>query len=104
MGSAGSNRLTLTFEDVFDMAGEGNIAFAEAHAPEHALIVSGGAGDTIELLGAVAGSPNAGGSWVAAGATTIDGQTHAVFDFVAPGGQVQASVAVDTQATTVVAG
>ena len=89
----GDTTLTLALEDVFSLSETSNGAFTAANS-HNSLVISGNAGDTVNLEAASVGHPSAGGTWTNAGTTSIGGESHAVLDYVLSG-DVLASVAVD---------
>ena len=91
----GNTTLTLALEDVFSLSETSNSAFTAANS-HNSLVISGNAGDTVNLEAASVGHPAAGGTWTNPGTTTsIGGESYAVLDYMLSG-DVLASVAVDT--------
>jgi VCBS repeat-containing protein len=95
------NTLTLNFSDVFNMTGySGSLPYTTTHAPDHTLLIGGGAADAVNLS-----SAGGGGAWqlLTVGAfASVDTGTpatlHNVYDYVS-NGQVLASVAIDSAVT-----
>ncbi|MEM8813739.1 MAG: hypothetical protein AAGF59_14085, partial [Pseudomonadota bacterium] len=94
----GANTLTMTFQDLVDLAGSSNESletsgFAGPLSSRN-LVVDGDGADTFVFDPIPAGNASAGGTWTLVGQTSFDGETYDVYNYELAG-SLLGSLAID---------